>query len=224
MTTSSSMTDFAAARTMMVDSQVRPNKVTDSRVISAMRSLPREAFLPAALQARAYADDNVPLGNGRVLPAPMVVARMVQFSLIEGGPKILVVGAGTGYGAALLAACGEIVSAVEDDVNLLAIANPALSTYAPGVSLVEGPIAAGSTAGAPYDCIFIEGAVEQLPQALVDQLAPDGVVVMVRCDAGVRIGQAVLGRKASGGMSFVPVFDCALPPLPALRLAPEFVF
>lgn len=222
--TASRIPDFAAARIMMVDSQVRPNKVTDSRVIAAMRTLPREAFLPAALQARAYTDDNVPLAKDRVLPAPMVVARMVQFSLIEGCARVLVVGAGTGYGAALLAACGATVTAVEDDAALLGIARTALATHAPAVSLVEGPIAAGSAAGAPYNCIFIEGAVEQLPPALIDQLSPDGVVVMVRCDAGGRMGQAVLGRKTSGGMSFVPVFDYALPPLPALRRAPEFVF
>ncbi len=222
--TASRATDFAAARTMMVDSQVRPNKVTDSRVIAAMRALPREAFLPGAQQARAYADDNVKLANGRVLPAPMVVARMVQFSLIEGCAKVLVVGAGTGYAAALLAACGAAVTAVEDDPGLLAIARPALAAYAPRVSLVEGPIAAGSAAGVPYDCIFVDGAAEQFPPALLNQLASDGVVVMVRCDAGGRMGQAVLGRKASAGISFVPVFDCALPPLPALRRAPAFVF
>lgn len=222
--TASRLPDFAAARIMMVDSQVRPNKVTDSRVISAMRTLPREAFLPAALQARAYADDNVELGDGRVLPAPMVVARMVQFSLIEGCARVLVVGAGTGYGAAVLSACGATVIAVEDDAALCTIARIALATHAPSVSLLEGPIAAGAPGGAPYNCIFIEGAVEQLPPALIDQLAPDGVMVMVRCSPGGPMGQAVLGRKTSGGISFVPVFDYALPPLPALRRAPEFVF
>lgn len=222
--TASRIPDFAAARGMMVDSQVRPNKVTHSRVIAAMRTLPREAFLPAALQARAYADDNVPLSDGRVLPAPMVVARMVQFTLIEGAATVLVVGAGTGYGAAVLAACGADVTAVEDDMALLAIARPACAAYAPGVRWIEGPIAAGAASGAPYQCIFIEGAVEALPASLIAQLTPDGVVVMVRCEAGGRMGQAVLGRKAAGGMSFVPVFDCAVPPLPALRRAVEFVF
>lgn len=222
--TASCTPDFATARTMMVESQVRPNKVTDGRVIAAMRSLPREAFLPEALQARAYADDNVPLPNGRVLPAPMVVARMVQFSLIEGAKRVLVVGSGTGYGAAVLAACGAQVTAVEDDPGLLAIARTALGATAPSVALVEGPIAAGYAAGAPYDCIFIEGAVQELPPALLDQLSPDGVMVMVRCEAGVRMGQAVIGRKASGGISFVPVFDYALPLLPAFRRAPNFVF
>ncbi len=216
--------DFAAARGMMVDSQVRPNKVTNARVIAAMRALPREMFLPPSLQARAYADDNVPLAHGRVLPAPMVIARMVQFTLLEGGTNILVVGAGTGYGAAVLAACGTKVTAVEDDADLLAIARPAWAAYAPGVTLFEGPIAAGAPTGAPYDGLFVEGAVHTLPQTLVDQLAPGGLVVMVRCEAGLRMGQAVIGRKAPGGMSFVPVFDYALPPLPALRPAPEFVF
>jgi protein-L-isoaspartate(D-aspartate) O-methyltransferase len=217
-------TDFATARTMMVDSQVRPNKVTDSRIIAAMRSLPREAFLPPGLAARAYADENVPLGHGRVMPAPMIVARMVQTSGIADGDRVLVVGSGGGYGAALLARCGSVVTAVEDDPTLLAVARKALAEHAPGVTLVENSIAAGAPARAPFDCIFIEGAAETLPDALVAQLGADGVLVMVRCEAGVRMGQAVLGRKIAGAVSFVPVFDCALPPLPALRRAPEFVF
>ena len=217
-------TDFATARTMMVDSQVRPNKVTDGRIIAAMRSLPREAFLAPDLAARAYADDSVPLGGGRVLPAPMIVARMAQISPLSEGARVLVVGAGGGYGAALLARCGAKVTAVEDDAALLAIARKALAEYAPGVTLVDAPMAGGAPAGAPYDCIFIEGAVEHLPDALVAQLATHGVLVMVRCEPATRMGQAVLGRKASGLMSFAPMFDCALPPLPALRRAPEFVF
>jgi protein-L-isoaspartate(D-aspartate) O-methyltransferase len=222
--TDSSTTDFATARTMMVDSQVRPNKVTDSRIIAAMRSLPREAFLPAGLAARAYADESVPLGGGRVMPAPMIVARMAQISPLADGARILVVGAGGGYGAALLSRCGAAVTAVEDDAALLTIARKALAEYAPAVTLLEAPIGEGAPGSAPFDCIFIEGAVERLPDALVLQLATNGVLVMVRCEPNVRMGQAVLGRKASGSMSFVPMFDCALPPLPALRRAPEFVF
>jgi protein-L-isoaspartate(D-aspartate) O-methyltransferase len=149
---------------------------------------------------------------------------MVQISGLAHGARTLVVGAGGGYGAALLASCGADVTAVEDNAGVLAIARRALAAHAPGVVVVDGPIAEGASARAPYDCIFIEGAVESLPDTLVAQLAADGVIVMVRCEPGVRMGQAVLGRKSSGAVSFVPVFDCALPPLPALRRAPAFVF
>jgi protein-L-isoaspartate(D-aspartate) O-methyltransferase len=97
---------FADARANMVDSQVRPNKVTDPRILHAMRTLPRERFLPPALASLAYADEDVPLGNGRVLMEPMVLARLLQIAAPMPGEVALVVGAGTGYGAAVLAACG----------------------------------------------------------------------------------------------------------------------
>ena len=105
---------FAEARNRMVDSQVRPNKVTDPRIIAAMRRLPRERFLPPHLAALAYADEDVPLGEGRVLIEPTVIARLVQLTAVAAGERALVVAAGTGYGAALLAACGARVTALED--------------------------------------------------------------------------------------------------------------
>ena len=227
--TPSSTTDFATARSMMVDSQVRPNKVVDPRIIAAMRTIPREAFLAPGLVARAYADENVPLGGGRVMPAPMIVARMIQISQLADGARVLVVGAGTGYGAALLAHCGAKVTAVEDDPALLAIARAALRAQAPGVTLIEAPIEAGAPSDAPYDCIFVEGAVDFLGDALLAQLATDGILVMVRCGDGVRMGHAVIGRKTSDAQTFsaislVPIFDCVLPPLPALRRVAAFVF
>ena len=108
---------FAEARNNMVDSQVRPNKVTDPRIVAAMRQLPRERFLPPALAALAYADEDVPLGEGRVLIEPMVIARLVQLTAIAAGERALVVAAGTGYGAAVLAACGARVTALEESAS-----------------------------------------------------------------------------------------------------------
>lgn len=217
------MLDTQAARTMMVDSQVRPNKVTDPRIIAAMRSLPREAFLPATLASRAYADEDVPLGGGRVMPEPMVIARMIQLAALHRDERVLVVACGTGYGAAVLAACGADVTALEDDPALLAIARAALPLHAPSVELVEGPIAGGWQAAAPFDCVLIEGAVEVLPDALAAQVNRAGRLVMVR-SVGGRIGQAVIGRAGGGGLSFLAAFDCSVPPLPCLRRAPAFVF
>ena len=142
---------FAEARNNMVDSQVRPNKVNDPRIIDAMRRLPRERFLPPALASVAYADDDVKLGRGRVLVQPMVIARLVQLTAVVAGERALVVAAGSGYGAALLAACGARVTALEEDETLLALARPSLAELAPSVSLVSGPLAAGWPAGAPYE-------------------------------------------------------------------------
>jgi protein-L-isoaspartate(D-aspartate) O-methyltransferase len=215
--------ETATARKMMVDSQLRPNKVTDPRLIAAMRSVPREHFLPDALQARAYADEPVLLGGGRAMPEPMVVARMIQLADLQPGEHVLVVGAGTGYSAAVLAAVGAKVTALEDDPALLAIARPALAALAPSVTVVAGALAQGCPASGPYDCIFIDGAVEELPPAIVAQLRPTGRLVMVRA-AGDRVGQAVIGRVSTSGLAFQPAFDCAAPKLPAFRKAPAFVF
>ncbi len=216
----------ATARNFMVDSQVRPNKVYDPRLLAAMRSLPREKFLPPDLAARAYADEDVALGAGRCLIEPMVIARMVEAAAIRAGQRVLVVAAGPGYGAALLAACGAQVTAVEDDPALLALARAALPEFAPGVVLVESPPAQGHPAGAPYDLIFIEGAVEVIPPALIGQLAPMGRLIAIRGSAAgaSRGGQAVMGEPVAGHWSLQPLFDCAVPLLPGLRAAAGFVF
>lgn len=215
--------DTQAARGMMVDSQIRPNKVNDPRIVAAMRELPREAFLPAALAARAYADDDVDLGNGRVVLSPMVVARLVQLCELRRGERALVVACGTGYGAALLDASGAEVTALEEDPALLDIARPALAALAPAVAIVEGPIVSGWLAAAPYDLVFIEGKVESLPPAIVAQVNSTGRLVMVRGEAG-HVGQGVLGRPSASGMSFLAAFDCTAAPLPMMRRADSFVF
>ncbi len=211
------------ARSAMVDSQVRPNKVTDPRILAAMRSLPREQFLPQALQARAYADDDVKLSQGRVMVSPMVTARLLQLAAIRRGERVLLVGAGTGYTAALLDACGADVTALEEDTSLLAVAKVALAAWAPGVVLVEGPLVEGWKAAAPYDLVIIEGAVEHLPDALAAQVDALGRLVMVRVAAG-QVGQATVGRKSASGLSFSAEFDATVAALPAMRRAPAFVF
>lgn len=217
--------DFTAARTLMVDGQVRPNKVTDPLVLAAMRRLPRERFVPADRAALAYCDEDVPLGNGRFLVEPMVIARLVQIAAVQNGDRALVVGAGSGYGAAVLAACGAVVTALEQDAALLAIARAVLPGVAAGVTLVEGPLAEGWTGAGPYDVILIEGAVPAIPTALVAQLRGDGGRLVTVLKRGARVGQAVLCSSAGGGrIDPHPVFDCAIPLLPMLKPAPGFVF
>jgi protein-L-isoaspartate(D-aspartate) O-methyltransferase len=213
--------NFAIARAMMVDSQVRPNKVTDRRIIEAMRSLPRERFVPEYAAALAYADEEVPLGNGRCVLAPMVIARLVQLADVVPGDRVLVVAAGSGYGAALLAACGGKVTGLEVDTSLLAMARSALAGCE-GVTLVEGPLAAGWPAGAPYDVVFIEGTAEAFPTGLASQLRPGGRLIGIQADGGV--AQAVSGVVAGGDLVLRPAFDCATPVLPAFRRVPGFVF
>jgi protein-L-isoaspartate(D-aspartate) O-methyltransferase len=226
-------TDYAAARDMMVDGQVRPNKVIDPRIIRAMRTLPRERFVPSHLAPRAYADEDVPLPGGRCLMEPMVIARLVQMLRVRDGEKGLVVAAGAGYGAALLDACGGLVTALEQDPALLAIARTVLPAYAPRVTIVEGPIAAGWPAAAPYDFILIEGGIAAIPDLLAAQLAPTGRLAAVLTKPGQPglgglIGQGVLAEPVHVGTATTlraqPVFDCATPMLPQLLPRAAFVF
>jgi protein-L-isoaspartate(D-aspartate) O-methyltransferase len=215
---------FADPRNRMVDSQVRPNKVTDPRILAAMRALPRERFLPPALASLAYADEDVPLGNGRVLMEPMLTARLIQLIAPIAGERALLVACGVGYGAAVLAACGVRVTALEEDAALLAVAHTALAAFAPGVNLVAGPLAAGWPSEAPYDIVLIEGAVAVPPQTILAQLRLEAgrLVTVIRGAAGH--GQAVRGETTQAGLRLRTEFDCATPPIPALLPAPVFTF
>ncbi len=221
-------TDFAAARNNMVDCQIRPNRVTDPRVLDAMRSLPREQFVPPHLAALAYIDEDLPLGGGRVLVEPLVTARLVQMARIRAGERVLVVGAGTGYGAAMASACGGKVTALEDNTALLAIALRMLPKVAPTVRVVEGSLAAGLPSEGPWDAIMIEGAVSAIPDAYASQLAPGGRLVTVIASPDGPGGRAVLAEpvSATGGarLRCREMYDCNTPPLPGLRTAPAFVF
>ena len=214
---------FAAARTHMVDSQLRPNKVTDKRLFDICSELPRESFFPVELAARAYTDENIRLGNGRSALPPMPLVRMIQALEIEAGEKVLVVGAGNGYGAAVLAKLGAKVTALEPDAALARIARAGLAAQAPSVTLVAGPLEQGWAASAPYDAIIVEGAADFVPEALISQLAKNGRIALIRHDS-VRMGAAAIGVAGAGGVSFVPKFDCAAPVLPGLAREAAFVF
>jgi protein-L-isoaspartate(D-aspartate) O-methyltransferase len=213
--------DFAKARLNMLDGQLRPNKVTDPRLLVAMGDLPREAFLPPALHAVAYADEDVPAAPGRVLLEPMILARLLQAAEVAEGTRVLVLPAGVGYGAALLARLGARVVALEAPGPLA----EALPRRAPGVTVATGPVTEGWAAAAPYDVILIEGAVEMIPAALTAQLAEGGRLLTVRASGrrGV-LGQAVRLLRAGGTVTEVPLFDAGTPLLPEFRRAPEFVF
>jgi protein-L-isoaspartate(D-aspartate) O-methyltransferase len=209
------------ARIHMVDSQVRPNQVNDSRVITAMRSLPRNEFAPAG--SNSYADMDVPLGGGRFLLSPLVIARLAQVALAAHPQKILVVGAGSGYGAAVLALAGASVVALEDEVRL---DTAALAKYAPTAARVSGPLAKGWAAAAPYDCILIEGAVAALPRDLADQLGNNGrmVAILAQTGAPVGLGTIVVAEPGCDGFASRRLFDCTARILPQFQPAAVFEF
>ena len=169
------MTDFALARRNMVDGQLRPNRVTNSQLLAVIGALPREKFLPDGLRSVAYSDEDVPLGNGRFLMEPMVLARLIQTLQPRETDRALVVASGRGYGAALLARLVKSVVAVESDAALAAAAErTAKELGLTGVEQKVGPMEEGAAASGPYDVILIEGAVRQVPQAILEQLVDGG--------------------------------------------------
>lgn len=217
--------DFAEARKRMVDGQVRPNRVTDPRILLALLEVPRELFVPPALRVRALADEDLALGNGRVLLQPMTIARLLQLATPRSGERVLVLSAGTGYGATLLAHLGAQVVAVEDDPVLADLGSAAIAaSHLPPGSLRReaGLPAAGFPAGAPFDLILVEGAIPAVPNALVEQLAEGGRLVAIRQPPG-RVGAAILGRRVGGSFSAVEAFDVQGTPLPAFTPRPGFV-
>jgi protein-L-isoaspartate(D-aspartate) O-methyltransferase len=214
--------DFAVARDLMVEGQLRPSKVADRRVLDAMRSLPRERFVPAALASLAYIDDDLEVAPRRFMLKPLVLARLIQLAAPIGGEAALVVGAGTGYGAAVLAACGVQVIACEQDPALRELARSALAGIE-GVTMQASPLADGWAARAPYDLVLIEGAVRAIPERLARQVAATGRLVTVIAPAGGG-SYAVIAEPSAGGLAIRPAFDAAAPLLPALLPTPSFAF
>lgn len=216
--------DYAAARLNMVESQIRTNKVTDSRIVNAMSELPRERFVPKPLRGIAYVDEDIHIGNGRYLMEPMVLARLLQTANI--GPKdiVLAIGVATGYDAAILSRLAATVVALESDAALAAQATRLLADLGmDNVAVVEGRLEDGYPRQAPYNVIVLCGAVEQIPATLHDQLAPGGRLVAVLTPPGEQ-GKAVIAIRASGPVTMRPVFDAATNLLPGFAREPSFVF
>ncbi len=216
---------LALARNLMVDGQLRPSGVADRRILDAMRRLPREAYLPEARRGMAYIDEHVPLTEGRVLLKPLVLARLIQLARPQAGEAALVVGSGCGYGAAVLAACGVHVTALEEDPDLLALSRraPADPESTGSITFVEGTLADGYAAAAPYDLVVIEAAVREIPPAIGKLVSANGRLVSILCPAGGP-GVAVLAEPSVGGLRARPAFDANAPLLPALLPAPSFSF
>jgi protein-L-isoaspartate(D-aspartate) O-methyltransferase len=214
--------DYQAARSFMVEGQLRPTKVTDRRILAAMRQLPREHFVPPAQAELAYIDGDVRLSADRFLTRPLVLARLLQLAAPRAGEAALVVGAGSGYGAAVLAHCGVQVTALEEEESLLALARTALRGVA-GVTLVEGKLAEGWAQSAPYDLIVIEGTVRAIPERIGRQVAQHGRLVTVLAPSAGR-SAAVLAEPTTGGLAERPMFDAVAPVLPSLWPAPSFAF
>jgi len=208
-------------RASMVDSQLRTTDVTDAAVIAAMATVPRERFVPVERAAIAYADRPVPLPNGRALNPPLATARLLDALAIAPGDKVLLVGAATGYTAALLGAMGAQVVALEDEARLLTLAADALGDV-PMITLIQGDHADGAAALGPFQAILIDGAVQHVPAALSDQLVDGGRLACAIDDRGV--ARLSVGRRTGGHFGLAAFADCEAAPLPGFAREKGFVF
>ena len=216
MTVQTPIPDFTAARAAMVENQLRPEGVSDPSVLDAMGSVPREKFVSEQTRPLSYIDRAVLMGDGRFLAAPAVLGSLLMQMMPIRGQKALVVGAGTGYSAAVLAVMGLFVTALESSAELAAKAR------GNGVQVVEGPLDAGWSKGAPYDQILIDGAVEQIPDAIIDQLANGGRLGTALIDRGIT--RLIVGRKAGGAFGYLSVSDAGVPALPGFARPKAFTF
>ena len=225
----SATTDFETARYNMVESQIRPNDVTDRRLIDAIASVAREEFLPAGKRAVAYMDEDVLIGSfgeeahPRYLIEPMPFARLVQAADVKSSDLVLDVGCATGYTAAVLAQLGDSVVALESAEDLAAMATETLMNQGnDNVAVVTGTLRDGYPSEGPYDVIFLSGSVDSVPDKLLDQLSDGGRLVAVV--GGGPVGKAMLYVRHDNATSGRVIFDASIPPLPGFREEPGFVF
>jgi protein-L-isoaspartate(D-aspartate) O-methyltransferase len=212
--------NYEQMRRAMVVGSLRTTGVSDPRVLAAMGAVPRERFVPPERIAVAYADNPVPLGRGRELNSPLALGRMLTDLAPQANERALVIGAGTGYAAAVLSQLVAYVVAVEEDDQLAAIAHTRLAETE--VKLVHGPLTEGFAPGAPYDVILIDGALEFVPDSLIGQLGELGRLATGILEDGVC--RIAIGRRAGEGFGLASVSDRAMAILPGFTKPRTFTF
>jgi protein-L-isoaspartate(D-aspartate) O-methyltransferase len=215
------MTDFAAQRRHMVDGQVRTADVTDLRIISAMLEVPRERFVPPQAATIAYLDLDLPVGEGRCLLKPMVLAKLIQAADIAPTDHVLDAGCASGYSVAVLGRIAGEVVALEQDERLAGIARAELKSQ-PNVSVVASPLDRGWPAAAPYDVILLEGGAEFVPDALCRQLKDGGRLVCVLGSGPA--AKAMLYLRSGDDIGGRAIFDATAAVLPGFVQPPAFAF
>jgi protein-L-isoaspartate(D-aspartate) O-methyltransferase len=210
------MQDFSLARQAMVDNQLRPEGVTDRGVLAAMGSVERERFVPESARALAYFDRPLKLAEGRAMMPPAALGRLLSELAPRPGERALIVGSGTGYSVALLKEIGLDVVALESAEALSAAASAA------GIETVSGELAKGWDKGAPYDLILLDGAVEDVPAALIKQLRDGGRLAGAIVDRGV--SRLVVGRVSGGALGLRSIADADVDILPGFERPRAFTF
>ena len=218
-------THFSQARQTMVDCQIRPTKVTDENIIDAFATVPREAFVGRNQRAIAYVDEDLPLPGGRCMMEAMVLARLIQALAVDKGDNVLVVGAATGYGAAIMARLAGSVIAVETRTQMVEKAQETLvSIGTDNAVAIKGRLTEGFANEGPYDAILIEGAVETMPERILEQLGNGGRLVAVWRPEDAAVGVASIWTKAGDDFVRKPLFDAQVPVLDEFRCKRDFVF
>jgi len=208
---------YATARFNMVESQIRTNKVVDPALLAALSRLPRQIFVPVELAGVAYVDKSLRIAPNRYLLEPLALARLLQEAMISPSDTVLVIGAGTGYSAAIVADLAASVVAVESDAALADGARANLAALAVANTVVHtGPLEQGYAASGPYDVILIDGMIAELPKQIADQLADHGRLVTIQAQEG-RTGAGMLYRKLGGSVSGRVLFDTVAPYLPGFE-------
>jgi protein-L-isoaspartate(D-aspartate) O-methyltransferase len=207
----------------MVDSQLRPNKVSDPALLDAFLAIAREAFVPDVLKGSAYVDEDLPLGGGRYLLEPMVLGRLLQYAAVRPDDVVLEIGCATGYGSAILGRLAKSVIAIDSDPALLLQARANLAGMR-NVALFEQRLDRGYAERAPYDVILISGAVGEISPVVLDQLAQGGRLVTVIETRRGQLGEAVLLQRGPTGISRRILFEAGVHTLPGFRPEPSFAF
>ncbi|PJI92713.1 protein-L-isoaspartate(D-aspartate) O-methyltransferase [Yoonia maricola] len=206
------MTDYTSRRTMMVDTQVRPSDVTKFPIIDAMLAVPREAFVPDAKREAAYVGENLDIGSGRMMLEPRTLAKMIDALDIQPQHVVLDIACGLGYSTAVLAHMSDFVVAVEDDDARAQDAQSLLSQHgADNAAVMTGALNEGAAKSGPYDIIILQGGVEQIPAALLDQLREGGRIAAV-CAEGT-LGVVRIGHKIDGAVNWRFSFNASAPVL-----------
>ena len=220
------MIDFAQARRMMVDSQLRTFDVNDIPLLDAMQTVPRERFVLPGREGLAYIDQDLQVSDGqerRFMLSPMILARMIQALGIEPGDKVLDVACGLGYSSAVMARLGADVIGLESSERLAAEARARLAKAGvPGVEIKVGPFEAGAAERAPFDAILINGAIDASPRSLLSQLADGGKLACI--EGRGRAGRAKIYVRSGEAYGARSLFDAAAPLLAAFRVEAGFVF
>lgn len=216
------MTNFAARRVMMVDTQVRPSDVTKFPIIDAMLTVPRETFVPRDKREAAYMGENVTLRQGRVVLEPRTLAKLLDALDIQPTEMVMDLGCGLGYSAAVIARLADQVVGVEEDEAMASEAQTLLSqSSVDNAAVIVAPLTAGAAKHGPYDVITVQGGVEVVPQVLLDQLKDGGRIGAVFMEGA--LGVARVGYKSDGKVSWRYVFNATAPVLPGFSAPRGFV-